>query len=881
MADVIYAGSSSRPALGRAEVTLTIDNSSGRLPLDMAEVTITRTLFRSGESEYAINGAPCRLLDIQELLSDTGVGRQQHMIIGQGQLDTVLNARPEDRRAIVEDAAGVRKHRQRRERAERRLAATQENLERLGDLVREVRRQIRPLERQATAARSHAGLAAELSVLRQHLAGVELAELADRGRTTGAALDALRDEERELGLTLAELDRAASAAAAELASRREEDLAAGLGRVRALLERTRGTAQVLQERRRSLGVSLDAAADIDVVSTLEAEAARLAAEMAAAESESGAAGPELDGLAHAEAELAADEQAHLAEWGDHRDVAAAEEALEVTRARVEVLRRTGEQARAGLRSLERRIDALGRPRPRARRRRGALDAGRAALAARGKCWRRPPATPRAIVGGAARGAEAAERALGRPPSRSRHRSAARAEALARALQSCRAPGGARCCGATRAWSGRWWSWSRSTPATRRPSRRRSARRWRRWWSRGGGAAKNALGRLRSRGTAGAVLPAPEGADAAGRPDGAARRRRAAAAPRADPPAAGGPLESVLDAVLGLAVVATGGSGPSTWPSTGPTSSWSPPRATGSPGAAGGPGPRRRLVTVDAVEDAEARRCRRRPKPRRPRPRAGAGRGRPRRRSGGLAGGDPAARPAPGRGVGRRRRAEPDRQRPGPAGRRARRRPSDPRSRWPSRRPPRLGCWPTTRGRCPVLEAALVGSGGAGRTGPRSAAGRSRSVGRSSPRRASEPSWRRRGWPSGAGCWPSDWPRSSADSSGHGEEREAAAARGERLEADVAAVDRLAGVVAAAADRLDEVRRRPRRRLPPPDRGGARRAASASRRSTATAPDVERAAGRGARPHPRALDHEAAEVDVRTEALTEMVRQQFGRDRRPR
>jgi len=132
MADVIYAGSSSRPALGRAEVTLTIDNSSGRLPLDMAEVTITRTLFRSGESEYAINGAPCRLLDIQELLSDTGVGRQQHMIIGQGQLDTVLNARPEDRRAIVEDAAGVRKHRQRRERAERRLAATQENLERLG-----------------------------------------------------------------------------------------------------------------------------------------------------------------------------------------------------------------------------------------------------------------------------------------------------------------------------------------------------------------------------------------------------------------------------------------------------------------------------------------------------------------------------------------------------------------------------------------------------------------------------------------------------------------------------------------------------------------------------------------------------------------------------
>ena len=106
MEDVIFAGTSSRPQLGRAEVSLTIDNASGKLPIDLAEVTITRTLFRSGDSEYAINGAPCRLLDIQELLSDSGVGRQQHMIIGQGQLDTVLNARPEDRRAIIEEAAG-------------------------------------------------------------------------------------------------------------------------------------------------------------------------------------------------------------------------------------------------------------------------------------------------------------------------------------------------------------------------------------------------------------------------------------------------------------------------------------------------------------------------------------------------------------------------------------------------------------------------------------------------------------------------------------------------------------------------------------------------------------------------------------------------------
>src|SRR5271166_6697817 len=188
MDDVIFAGSSKRPALGRAEVSLTIDNSSRRLPLEVAEVTITRTLFRTGESEYAINGAPCRLLDIQELLSDAGVGRQQHVIVSQGQLDSVLQARPEDRRMVIEEAAGVLKHRRRRERAERRLAGTAENLERLGDLVREVRRQIRPLERQAAAARSHDTVASELLAVRRWLAGSELADLTARRRAAAQSL---------------------------------------------------------------------------------------------------------------------------------------------------------------------------------------------------------------------------------------------------------------------------------------------------------------------------------------------------------------------------------------------------------------------------------------------------------------------------------------------------------------------------------------------------------------------------------------------------------------------------------------------------------------------------------------------------------------------
>ncbi len=175
MEDVIFAGTANRPALGRAEVTLTIDNSARRLHTDLAEITITRTLFRSGESEYALNGTPCRLLDIQELLSDTGVGRQQHVIVSQGNLDAVLEARPEDRRAIIEEAAGVLKFRRRRERAERRLAATQENLERLYDLVREVKRQIKPLERQAKAAQSHAVLADELQAVKLYAAGLRAA----------------------------------------------------------------------------------------------------------------------------------------------------------------------------------------------------------------------------------------------------------------------------------------------------------------------------------------------------------------------------------------------------------------------------------------------------------------------------------------------------------------------------------------------------------------------------------------------------------------------------------------------------------------------------------------------------------------------------------
>ncbi|MCS5513728.1 AAA family ATPase [Curtobacterium flaccumfaciens pv. betae] len=160
MEDVIFAGTSTRGPLGRAQVLLTIDNSDGLLPIEYSEVTIARTLFRNGGSEYAINGENCRLLDVQELLSDTGLGREMHVIVGQGQLDKVLHATPEDRRGFIEEAAGILKHRRRKEKTLRKLDAMQTNLTRLSDLAGEIRRQLKPLGRQAEVARKAQSVAA-------------------------------------------------------------------------------------------------------------------------------------------------------------------------------------------------------------------------------------------------------------------------------------------------------------------------------------------------------------------------------------------------------------------------------------------------------------------------------------------------------------------------------------------------------------------------------------------------------------------------------------------------------------------------------------------------------------------------------------------------
>ncbi|HET8929862.1 MAG TPA: chromosome segregation protein SMC [Acidimicrobiales bacterium] len=316
MDDVIFAGTAKKAALGRAEVALTIDNSSGLLPIEFTEVTITRTLFRSGDSEYAINGVPCRLLDVQELLSDTGMGRQRHIIISQGQIDAVLNARPEERRLVVEEAAGVLKFRRRKEKAERRLTATEANLTRLEDLRREVARELRPLERQADAARRHQGLADELRALRIHLSGRDLRRLRTQLATTATRSAEASRRETELLAALARLDAELLAAESVLLAAGGQDLADALGRCDSLREKARGQRALVAERRRRLEGDVVNEMDSEVIVTLEAEAAQVADEITAIESERSALGRGRSEIDDAVGDLEAARVRFAEQWDD-------------------------------------------------------------------------------------------------------------------------------------------------------------------------------------------------------------------------------------------------------------------------------------------------------------------------------------------------------------------------------------------------------------------------------------------------------------------------------------------------------------------------------------------------------------------------------------
>ncbi|BCN69628.1 chromosome partition protein Smc [Prescottella equi] len=281
MQDVIFAGTAGRAPLGRAEVTLTIDNSDGALPIEYSEVSITRRMFRDGAGEYEINGNSCRLMDVQELLSDSGIGREMHVIVGQGRLSAILESRPEDRRAFIEEAAGVLKHRKRKEKAVRKLDAMQANLARLTDLTAELRRQLKPLGRQAEVARRAQTVQADLRDARLRLAADDLvtrrAELAHQTHDEKLAREQQETVQAALEAATAELGGHEQALArltpqAEAASQTWFQLSA-------LAERVSATIRIAQERARHLDSEPEPGRGQDP-DEMEARAERIAAEEA-------------------------------------------------------------------------------------------------------------------------------------------------------------------------------------------------------------------------------------------------------------------------------------------------------------------------------------------------------------------------------------------------------------------------------------------------------------------------------------------------------------------------------------------------------------------------------------------------------------------------
>jgi chromosome segregation protein len=330
MEDVIFAGTSARAPLGRAEVSLTIDNTDGALPIDYTEVCIARRMFRGGAHEYEIGGSSCRLMDIQELLSDSRIGREMHVIVGQGQLSEILTARPEERRAFIEEAAGVLKHRKRKEKALRKLEATADNMTRLTDLTEELRRQLGPLGRQAEIARRAQAVQADLRDARLRLCADDLV----RERTE------LHSERADEAAARARREEAESAL--ELARGRQAELEASLRadepavaaaqdtwyRLSALAERIRGTARLAAERHKHLAtetVPIGTGRDPD---ELDVEAERAAAEEAEAEEAAASARAALDEAGRGRS--AAERAAAQAERSHRAAVRAAAEAREDT-----------------------------------------------------------------------------------------------------------------------------------------------------------------------------------------------------------------------------------------------------------------------------------------------------------------------------------------------------------------------------------------------------------------------------------------------------------------------------------------------------------------------------------------------------------------------
>lgn len=419
MEDVIFAGTTGRPPLGRAEVSLTIDNADGALPIEYAEVTITRIMFRNGGSEYQINGDTCRLLDIQELLSDSGIGREMHVIVGQGQLDSVLHADPMGRRAFIEEAAGVLKHRKRKEKALRKLDAMGANLARVQDLTDELRRQLKPLGRQAAVARRAAVIQADLRDARLRLLADDLVRLRNALRSEIADEAALKQRREAAEAEL----KAALAREAELEDEVRR-LAPRLQRAQQtwyelsqLAERVRGTISLADARVKSATAAPEEERRGRDPEDMEREAARIREQEAELEAALEAAEHALEDTAAHRAEL---ERELVAEERRLKDAARA-----IADRREGLARLTGQvnaaRSRAG--SAQAEIDRLAASRDEAQERAVAaqeeyeqlkaevagLDAGDAELGERHDTARRELAEADAALSAAREAATGAER----------------------------------------------------------------------------------------------------------------------------------------------------------------------------------------------------------------------------------------------------------------------------------------------------------------------------------------------------------------------------------------------------------------------------------------------------------------------------------------
>jgi chromosome segregation protein len=358
MEDVIFAGTSSRAPLGRAEVTVTIDNSDNALPIEYSEVSITRRMFRDGASEYEINGSSCRLMDVQELLSDSGIGREMHVIVGQGKLNEILESRPEDRRAFIEEAAGVLKHRKRKEKAVRKLESMSANLARLTDLTTELRRQLKPLGRQAEVARRAQTIQADLRDARLRLAADDVVTRQSELNNTNHAEATLRREHDEASarMSVAAEELAAHEAALTALSERAELAQQTWFRLSALAERVSATVRIASERAQHLDVEAARTGGPDP-DELDAQAEQVAAaeqqllsELAATRSRLDAARAE---LAERERDAAEAEQAHLAAVQAEAD---RREGLARLAGQVETMRARVESIDDGVAKLSERIE---------------------------------------------------------------------------------------------------------------------------------------------------------------------------------------------------------------------------------------------------------------------------------------------------------------------------------------------------------------------------------------------------------------------------------------------------------------------------------------------------------------------------------------------